>query len=198
MIMRFLLATVVFSFGSFVLAKDEPKTSPVAADSVAHEADPKPPETSATEQVKETAEKIAKSLDKDPRATTAAAGVLQPIYAVAENLAFPAFHWLAFALMTAGVVSYTLQLVLGKLVVLMRMGFSLGEIISDAFGLAISVIGLVLTTQAAAENSTFTQSAAAVLTATVAGALVGLILYWWGQTQELQAAAGRSQVKPKI
>ena len=115
-----------------------------------------------------------------------------------ENLAFPAFHWLAFALMTAGVVSYALQLVLGKLVVLMRMGFSLGEIISDAFGLAVSVIGLVQTTQAAAENSTFTQSAAAVLTATVAGALVGLILYWWGQAQELQAAAGRPRVKPKV
>ena len=198
MIKRFLLATVVFSFGAFVLAQDEPTTSPVAADSAAQDADPKAPETSATEQVKETAEKLAKTLDKDPRAKTAAAGVLQPIYVVAENLAFPAFHWLAFALMAAGVVSYTLQLLLGKLVVLIRRGFSFGEILSDAFGLAISVIGLVLTTQAAAENSTFTQSAAAVLSATVAGAFVGLILYWWGQAQELQAAAGRSQPKPKV
>ena len=197
MIMRTFLATIVFSFGSFVLAQDDPAVAPVAGDSAAHEADSKPHEPSATEQVKETAEKLAKSLDKDPRAKTAAAGVLQPIYVVAENLAFPAFHWLAFALMTAGVVSYALQLVLGKLVVLMRMGFSLGEIISDAFGLAISVIGLVLTTQAAAENSTFTHSAAAVLSSTVAGVLVGLVFYWWGQSQELQAAAGRSQPQPK-
>ncbi|MEK6262897.1 MAG: hypothetical protein AABP62_30225 [Planctomycetota bacterium] len=199
MILRSLLATIVFSLGTFALAQDEPTTSPpVATESPAQDDASKAPESSATEQVKETAEKLAKTLDKDPRAKTAAAGVLQPIYVVAENLAFPTFHWLAFALMTAGVVSYALQLVLGKLVVLMRMGFSLGEIISDAFGLAISVIGLVLTTQAAAENSTFTQSAAAVLTATVAGAIVGLILYWWGQAQELQAAAGRSQVKPKV
>ena len=197
MIMRALLATVLLSFVTFVLAQDEPTTSPVAADSAAQDADSKAPESSATEQVKETAEKLAKTVDKDPRAKTAAAGVLQPIYVVAENLAFPAFHWLAFALMTAGVVSYTLQLALGKLVVLMRMGFSLGEILSDAFGLAISVIGLVLTTQAAAENSTFTQSAAAVLSATVAGVFVGLILYWWGQSLELQAAAGRAQAKPK-
>ena len=197
MLMRTLFATVVFSFGSFVLAQDEPTTSPVAADSATHEADPKPPETSATEQVKESAEKFAKTLDKNPRAKTAAAGILQPIYVVAENLAFPAFHWLAFALMTAGVVSYALQLLLGKFVVLLRMGFSLGEILSDAFGLAISVTGLVLTTQAAAENSTFTHSAAAVLSATVAGVLVGLVLYWWGQSQELQAAAGRTHSKPK-
>ena len=200
MLLRSLFATVVFSFGTLALAQDEPTTGtpPVAADSATTDDAPKAPESSTTEQVQETAEKLAKTLDKDPRAKTAAAGILQPIYVVAENLAFPAFHWLAFALMTAGVVSYALQLVLGKLVVLMRMGFSLGEIISDAFGLAISVIGLVLTTQAAAENSTFTQSAAAVLSATVAGALVGLILYWWGQAQELQAAAGRSQVKPKV
>lgn len=202
MLLRSLFATVVFSFGGLVLAQDEPTTAttPAAADSATTDdaSKPKTPETLTTEQVKETAEKLAKTLDKDPRAKTVAAGILQPIYLVAKKLAFPAFHWLAFALMTAGVVSYALQLVLGKLVVLMRMGFSLGEIISDAFGLAISVIGLVLTTQAAAENSTFTQSAAAVLTATVAGALAGLILYWWGQAQELQAAAGRSQVKPKV
>ena len=159
---------------------------------------------SAADQVKNTAgtlakqtdeemHKIAKTVDQDPRAKTTAAGILQPIYAVAETLAFPAFHWLAFALMSAGVVSYSLQLVLGKLVLLSRMGFSVREIISDAVALTISVFGLVLTTQAAAENSTFTQSPAAVISATVVGALAGIILYWWGQSQELQAAAGRSQ-----
>ena len=198
MIIRVLFATVLFSFGAFVMAQDEPTTSPVATDSAAQETAAKAPAPSTTEQMKETTAELAKTLDQDPRAKTAAAGILQPIYVVAENLAFPAFHWLAFALMTAGVVSYTLQLALGKLVVLMRMGFSLGEILSDAFGLAISVIGLVLTTQAAAENSTFTQSAAAVLSATVSGVLVGLVLYWWGQSLELQAAAGRAQAKPKV
>ena len=73
------------------------------------------------------------------------------------------------------------------------MGFSLKEIASDAVGLAISVVGLVLTTQAAAENSTFTQSPALVISATGVGAIVGFILYLWGQSQELQAADGRSR-----
>lgn len=142
------------------------------------------------------ADKLADVLDQDPRARTAAAGILQPIYLVAEKLSFPAFHWVAFALMSAGVVSYALQLVLGKLVVLSRMGFSLREILSDAVGLAISVFGLVLTTQAAAENSTFTQSAAAVLSASALGLVAGFILYLWGQRAELEAAAGRTKVTP--
>lgn len=146
-----------------------------------------------TKQANEEAGKIADVLDKDPRAKTAAAGILQPIYALAESLSFPAFHWLAFALMSAGAVSYALQLVLGKLVVLMRMGFSPSEIVSDAIGLAISIVGLVLTTQAATENSNFTRSPAAVLSAAALGIVVGFILYRWGQKQELQAVAGRAQ-----
>ena len=198
MIVRSFFVAVVLSSVTFVLGQDEPTIPQIKTESAAPAEDSKAADPSATEQVKESAEKIAKTLDEDPRAKTAAAGVLQPIYLVAENLAFPAFHWLAFALMTAGVVSFALQLVLGKLVVLMRMGFSLGEILSDAFGLSISVIGLVLTTQAAAENSTFTQSAAAVLTATAIGSLAGIVLYWWGQTHELQAAAGRSLPKPRV
>jgi len=54
---------------------------------------------------------------------------------------------------------------------------------------------LVLTTQAATENSTFTESPAAVLSATAAGAIVGIILYWWGQSQEVQAVEGRKKQK---
>jgi len=122
---------------------------------------------------------------------------LQPIYLLAERLAFPSFHWLAFGLMTAGVVSYLLQLVLGKLVVLSRMGFSVKEILSDLISLIISLVGLVLTTQAAAENSTFTQSPAAVLSSAILGAVLGFILYTWGQSQELQAAAGRTKAAAK-
>ena len=146
------------------------------------------------EKTAEEVAKLAKKVDQEPMAKTAAAGILQPIYAVAETLAFPAFHWVAFALMASGVVSYSLQLVLGKLIVLSRMGFSFKEIASDAVGLAISIFGLVLTTQAAAENSTFTQSPFAVISATVVGFIIGVILYFWGQSQELQAAAGRAKV----
>lgn len=206
------IVVLVFGMGSLVLAQDQPDSNSPAESSATKNASSSPgPSTvdrvnEATEQIKESGKKltaqaedevskIAKSIDQDPRAKDAAAGILQPIYQVAEALAFPAFHWLAFALMAAGVVSYALQLVLGKLVVLTRMGFSVKEIISDAVSLAISVFGLVLTTQAAAENSTFTKSPAAVISATIIGAVVGIILYRWGQAQELEAVTGRS-VRP--
>ena len=209
---RFQQAVLVFVIGccGFVHAQDEPAVPPspaAAGDSTSQKSDSNSSGPTTIGQLKETEEKlatqandemarIAKAVDQDPRAKTAAAGILQPIYSVAESLAFPAFHWLAFSLMCAGVVSYTLQLVLGKLIVLMRMGFSLKEILSDAVALAISVFGLVLTTQAATENSTFTQSPAAVISATAIGAIAGIILYRWGQAQELEAAAGRSKVVP--
>lgn len=184
------------------------ETDPVSPDPTPAPAKvPQEPATPAVDQVKESTQKltkqtqeevdkIAKVVDEDPRAKTVAAGILQPIYLLAEKLAFPSFHWMAFGLMCAGVVSYLLQLVLGKLVVLTRMGFSLKEILSDIIGLAISLVGLVLTTQAAAENSTFTQSPAAVLSAAILGTILGFILYTWGQSQELQAAAGRSLATP--
>jgi hypothetical protein len=93
--------------------------------------------------------------------------------------------------MVTGVVSFALQLTIGKLVVLARLGFSPAEILSDALGLLVSLVGLVLTTQAAAENSGFTRSAAAVLSASVVGVIVGFVFYVWGQKQELQAVQGR-------
>lgn len=133
--------------------------------------------------------KIAKEVDADPRAQEISAGILKPIYQLAEQIAFPAFYWLAFALMVTGVTSYALQLVLAKLVVLTRMHFNLTEILSDALGLAISLIGLVLTTQAAAENSTFAQSAWSVLSATALGLVLGFLFYLWGQRLELRAAS---------
>jgi hypothetical protein len=93
--------------------------------------------------------------------------------------------------MVTGVVSFALQLTLGKLVVLSRMSLSPAEILSDALGLVVSLIGLVLTTQAATENSEFTASAFAVLSAAAAGVILGFIFYLWGQRQELQAVKGR-------
>jgi hypothetical protein len=48
-----------------------------------------------------------------------------------------------------------------------------------------------LTTQAAAENSTFTQSPFAVLSAAAVGIVVGFLHYRWGQSQELAAVEGR-------
>jgi len=134
---------------------------------------------------------LADEVNKSAQAQEVRAGILKPIYNLAERFSFPTFHWVAFALMVTGVVSFALQLVLGKLVVLTRMGFSLTEVLSDALGLAVSLIGLVLTTQAATENSDFTANAAAVLSATAVGVLAGIIFYVWGQRQELQAVEGR-------
>ena len=93
--------------------------------------------------------------------------------------------------MATGVVS-ALQLVLGKLVVLSKMGFSPAEILSDAHGFVVSAIGLVLTTQSGGpERPRFTASPFAVLSASAVGLVVGFVFYRWGQSQEVQAAIAR-------
>jgi len=133
------------------------------------------------ESARETADAVAEAVDESEQAQEVSAGILRPIYRLAEAFSFPAFHWIAFAVMVAGVVSFALQLTLGKLVVLAKLGFNLAEILSDGLGLAVSLVGLVLTTQAAAENSSFTSSAAAVLSAAAVGAIAGFVFYLWGQ-----------------
>jgi hypothetical protein len=138
-------------------------------------------------------EEITGRVNQSEQAQSVRAGILKPIYSLAEAFSFSAFHWLAFATMVAGVVSFALQLTLGKLVVLSRSGFSPSEILSDALGLAVSLIGLVLTTQAATENSNFTTSAFAVISSTCLGVIGGFVFYLWGQRQELQAVAGRKK-----
>ncbi len=136
-------------------------------------------------------DKVVEQVEQSKQAQEVTTNILKPIYWLAESLSFPAFYWVAFAVMMTGVVSFALQLVLGKLVVLSKFSISPTEILSDAWGLVVSLIGLVLTTQAATENSTFTSSAFAVLSATVVGGLLGIMFYVWGQRQELQAVEGR-------
>ena len=137
-------------------------------------------------------EEIAEKVDESQSAQEVSAGLLEPVYALAVYFSsFPAFYGMAFALMVAGVISFSLQLVFAKLVVLSKGSLSIKEILSDLLGLAISLVGLVLTTQAATENSNFTASAFAVLSATALGGLAGLIFYRWGQSLEVQAAEGR-------
>lgn len=138
-------------------------------------------------------EEITGRVNQSEQAQRVRAGILTPIYSLAETFSFSAFHWVAFAAMVAGVLSFALQLTLGKLVVLSRSGFSPSEILSDALGLAVSLIGLVLTTQAATENSNFTASAFAVISSTCVGGIAGFVFYIWGQRQELQAVAGRKK-----
>lgn len=149
------------------------------------------------EQVDQKVNEVAQQIDQSEAAQQVSAGILDPIYQAAEYLSFPGVYWVGFMLMVAGIVSFLGQLVLGKLVVLSRLHFSPMEILSDALGLAISSVGLVLTTQAAAENSTFTQSPALVLSATVVGAVIGLVFYLQGQSQELRAARASKLEKSK-
>jgi hypothetical protein len=180
--------TVLIGLGLWAQESEEPAQT-TDVESTAKDVKAKVEDAAATVQ-KET-EKLAKEVDASPKAKEITAGILQPIYQLAEQMSFPWFHWLAFAVMATGVVSYALQLVLAKLVVLTKMGFSPAEILSDAHGLVISLVGLVLTTQAAAENSDFTRSPFAVLSAALAGIVVGFIFYRWGQSQEVQAALAR-------
>ncbi len=149
------------------------------------------------ERASQKADAVAEAVDNNEQAQEVSAGILKPIYQLAEMFAFSTFHWIAFAVMVAGVVSFALQLTIGKLLVLARSSFSLSEVLSDALGLVVSLVGLVLTTQAAAENSDFTKSSAAVLSATAVGAIAGLLFYLWGQRQELQAVEGRQRATAK-
>lgn len=193
----FVLIPCAMARGQETAAGDEPSAAAEAAapDAGAVEPAQSPPAEQPAvregDRVGEKLDEIAGEIDRSEEAREVSAGILKPIYALAERFSFPAFHWVAFAAMVAGVVSFGLQLALGKLVVLSRMSLSFSEILSDALGLVVSLVGLVLTTQAAAENSTFTTSAFSVLSASAAGALAGFVFYLWGQRQELQAVEGR-------
>lgn len=182
------------AFGQEPEVLPEPKAVP--ATSTAEAQTPAPVKSLSTEGAKQQAKEIANKVDQNPKAREVSAGILHQIYLLAEKLKSPMFYWGTFALMVTGAVSYVLQLVIGKLCVLAKMSISITEILSDALGLAISLVGLVLTTQAAAQNSTFTQSPASVLSATAVGAVLGFLFFRWGTAQELSAADGR-KIQPK-
>ncbi|MCH2201196.1 MAG: hypothetical protein MK102_04445 [Fuerstiella sp.] len=147
--------------------------------------------TGLVNETKDRVDELAGTLDKNPTVQEVSTGILSPIYVAAETLAFPTFYWFAFALMLAGVVNYVFQLVLGKLVVLSQGSLNIRKILSDSAGLVVSAVGLILTTQAATENSDFPQSPTAVVSATVVGCIAGLVLYRWNQAEEVDAAHGR-------
>lgn len=130
-------------------------------------------------------------INENEDARHAAESILDPIYKLAEKFSFGGFYWIAFALMAAGVVSFALQLVIGKLFLLAKLQFSLTEFVGDTLGLLISLVGLVLTTQAATENSSFTQSAFAVLSSAALGIVCGVLMFIWSTKTEAHAADSR-------
>ena len=153
--------------------------------------------TGLVDDAKKHLAKVAETVDSSPQAQKASTSILEPLYQATERIAFPAFYWVAFSLMSAGIVSHAFQLVLGKLVVLTKGSINIREILSDGVGLLISAIGLVLTTQAATDHSTFADSPSNVLSAAGVGVLAGLVLYRWNQAEEVDAARGRKKQKRK-
>ena len=176
----------LFTTSSF--AQDEPlaKSPPTSQEAAQQEAG-----KSVSDQISEKASEIGDVLNQDANVQKASAGILQRIYDAAEYIGFPWFHWVAFMLMVAGVIGFGGQLILGKFFLLFRGSLNLKEIIADLLGLLVSAVGLILTTQASAENSDFTRTPMLVVSAAAVGAVLGLLCYWWGQSQEFAALRGK-------
>jgi hypothetical protein len=75
----------------------------------------------AVDAAAEEIDDVVKQVDQSQQAQEVKSNILKPIYLLAESFSFPAFHWLAFAVMVTGVVSLALQFVFGQLVVLSRV-----------------------------------------------------------------------------
>ena len=153
-------------------------------------------DSDVTQKVTEQVKDIGETLNQSQTVQEVSAGILQPIYQAAEYMSFSSFYWVAFTIMTIGVVSFALQLVLAKFFLLFKGSLNIREILADFLGLLISAVGLVLTTQAAAQNSNFTESSLAVISATAVGVIVGFVFYWWGQKQEFRAVDGARKPTP--
>ncbi len=138
---------------------------------------------------------VARTLDRNETVQEASRGLLDPIYDFSLSTTSPEFYWAGFALTSAGIISYSLQLVLSKLLLLFRGSINLREIVSDAVGLAISAIGLILVTQAAIDHESFADSPSSVLSAASVGIVAGLILYRWNHREESDALHGRRRRK---
>ncbi len=180
------------------MADEKVEPAPVSAEKSEH--DDAAPVKTLEEMTNEAAskmtgkvEEISKKVDQSADAKKYSAGILEPIYSMAEYMSFSSFYWIAFAVMVSGVISFALQLVIGKLAVLLRGGISFSQILTDIQGLVISLVGLFYTTQAATENSNFTTSPAAVLSAAALGLVAGFFFYLRGQATELEALEGRRE-----
>lgn len=153
---------------------------------------------SVQEAIGNKAEEFGNAMNQSQAVKEISAGVLDPIYKVAENIGQnqPWFYWVAFAVMAAGVVSFAGQVVFTKFLLLFKGSLNFREILSDLLGLAISVVGLVLTTQAAAENSQFTSTPAKVVSAAAVGVVAGIVFWMWGTSQEFRAVRRAPDAKP--
>ncbi len=74
------------------------------------------PEAVALESASAKVDEIAEKVNQDERAQKVSAGILDHIYQLAERLSFPMYHWVAFALMVSGVISFGAATDLGQAV----------------------------------------------------------------------------------
>ena len=79
-----------------------------------------PPDSDVTQKVVDQVKDLGDTINQSGTVQEVSAGILQPIYQAAEYMSFPSFHWVAFALMITGVVSFALQLVLTKFFLLFK------------------------------------------------------------------------------
>ena len=56
------------------------------------------PEQNLQEKLSEQVQEVSKKLNQSETAREVSAGILDPIYRLADVLAFPTFYWIAFAL----------------------------------------------------------------------------------------------------
>lgn len=153
---------------------------------------------SVQSDLKNRVEELSSTLDQNPTVRDVSTGILDPIYRLSEYMAHPWFYWLAFALMIAGTVSFAGQLILTKFFLLFKLSLNFGEILGDALGLVISLVGLVLTTHAATEDKYFTSSPAAVVSSAAVGVILGVLFYIWGQNTEFRAARRRATTSAAV
>jgi hypothetical protein len=129
-----------------------------------------------------------------------AGGIQELITVLRSYLETPVSSGIAFTLAVAGLISFTFQLVLTKLVVLMKGSINVREILSDLAGLLFSAFGLILAADhhTSVSGTQLNKSPAAIVLFSAAGAIVGLVHYRWAQRQEVNAVLGeRSRLRKK-
>jgi hypothetical protein len=136
-------------------------------------------------------DRFARQFDDIPIVRNTSEKILSLTTQLDEFLQIPMFHQIVYSLGIAGAVSFTFQLLLTKLLVLLKGGFSIREIISDLTGLVFSLSVVVLTLRGGGRGIEFARHPGMLVGLTILGILFGLVHYRWAQQQEILAARGQ-------
>lgn len=136
-------------------------------------------------------DRFAQQFDEIPIVRNTSEKILSLTTQLGELLQIPMFHQIVYSLGIAGAVSFTFQLLLTKLLVLLKGRFSIREIISDLTGLVFSLSVVVLTLRGDGRGIEFARHPGMLVGLTIMGILFGLVHYRWAQQQEILAARGQ-------